>query len=54
MDDLGTVAAHRAASDVLYRDGDRLVGPATETTSSDASALSILRFVAPGRGRGGS
>lgn len=45
MDDLGTVAAHRAASDVLHRDGDRLVGPATETTSSDASALSILRFV---------
>ncbi|MCW2495342.1 hypothetical protein [Jatrophihabitans sp.] len=48
MDDLGTVAAHRAVSDVLRRDGDRLVGPATETTSSDASALSILRFVLAG------
>ncbi|MGI8677733.1 MAG: M20/M25/M40 family metallo-hydrolase [Jatrophihabitans sp.] len=45
MDDLGTVAAHRAGSDVLFRDGDRLVGAATETTSSDASALAILRFV---------
>ncbi|GAB2465280.1 M20/M25/M40 family metallo-hydrolase [Jatrophihabitans fulvus] len=45
MDDLDTVAGHRAASDVLYRDGDRFVGPATETTSSDASALSLLRFV---------
>lgn len=48
MDDLGTVAAHRAASDVLFRDGDRMVGPATETTSSDASALSILRFAHTG------
>jgi tripeptide aminopeptidase len=48
MDDLGTVADHRAASTVLVRDGDRLVGPATETTSSDASALSILRFVLAG------
>lgn len=48
MDDLGTVAEHRAASDVLYRDGDRFVGPATETSSSDASALSILRFLRQG------
>jgi tripeptide aminopeptidase len=45
MDDLGTVAAHRAATDRLHRDGERFVGPATETTSSDATALSILRFV---------
>ncbi|WP_375492664.1 hypothetical protein [uncultured Jatrophihabitans sp.] len=45
MDDLGTVAAHRAASDVLVVDGDRFVGPATETTSSDVSALAILRFL---------
>src|SRR4051794_18449543 len=45
MDDLDTVAAHRAASDRLERTGDRLIGPATETTSSDASALAILRFV---------
>jgi tripeptide aminopeptidase len=45
MDDLDTVAAHRAASDRLERRGDRLIGPATETTSSDASALAILRFV---------
>jgi acetylornithine deacetylase/succinyl-diaminopimelate desuccinylase-like protein len=44
MDDLDTVAAHRAASDRLERDGDRLVGPATETTSSDATALAIVRF----------
>jgi tripeptide aminopeptidase len=48
MDDLGTVAEHRAASDVLHVAGDRFVGPATETTSSDASALSILRFVRSG------
>lgn len=48
MDDLATVAAQRAAHDVLHRDGDRLVGPATETTSSDASALSILRFLHAG------
>lgn len=45
MDDLGTVAAHRAGTDLLWRDGHRFVGPATETTSSDATALSILRFV---------
>jgi acetylornithine deacetylase/succinyl-diaminopimelate desuccinylase-like protein len=45
MDDLDTVAAHRAGSDRLERDGDRLVGPATETTSSDATALAIVRFV---------
>lgn len=45
MDDLDTVAELRAATDLLVRDGDRFVGPATETTSSDASALSILRFV---------
>ena len=44
MDDLDTVAAHRAGSDRLQRHGDRLVGPATETTSSDATALAILRF----------
>jgi hypothetical protein len=45
MDDLDTVAAHRAGSDRLERDGDRLIGPATETTSSDATALSIARYV---------
>jgi acetylornithine deacetylase/succinyl-diaminopimelate desuccinylase-like protein len=45
MDDLDSVAAHRRASPVLLRDGDRLVGPCTETTSSDASALAILRFM---------
>lgn len=48
MDDLGSVAAHRMASDVLVRKGDRLVGPCVETTSSDASALSIIRFAARG------
>ena len=46
MDDLGSVAAHRLATDLLMRDGDRLVGPCVETTSSDATALSILRFAA--------
>jgi acetylornithine deacetylase/succinyl-diaminopimelate desuccinylase-like protein len=45
MDDLDSVAAHRRTSSVLLRDGDRLVGPCTETTSSDASALAILRFM---------
>ena len=44
MDDLDTVAAHRAATDRLERDGDRLIGPATETTSSDATALALVRF----------
>ena len=44
MDDLATVAAHRAATDRLQRDGDRLVGPATETTSSDTTALAIARY----------
>lgn len=45
MDDLESVAAHRRTSSVLLRDGDRLVGPCTETTSSDASALALLRFM---------
>ena len=45
MDDLESVAAHRRTSSVLLRDDDRLVGPCTETTSSDASALAILRFM---------
>src|SRR5581483_741191 len=51
MDDLDTVAAHRAASDVLYRDGDRLVGAATETTSSDATVLALLRYLRAGSER---
>jgi acetylornithine deacetylase/succinyl-diaminopimelate desuccinylase-like protein len=46
MDDLESVAAHRQHSDVLYRAGERLVGPCVETTSSDATALGILRFAA--------
>jgi acetylornithine deacetylase/succinyl-diaminopimelate desuccinylase-like protein len=45
MDDLESVASHRRTSSVLLRDGDRLVGPCTETTSSDASALALLRFM---------
>lgn len=45
MDDLETVARQRAASTDVHRDGARLVGAATETTSSDASALALLRFV---------
>ncbi|MGI8762269.1 MAG: hypothetical protein ACR2LF_13430 [Jatrophihabitantaceae bacterium] len=46
MDDLDSVAAHRRASSRIDVQGERLVGPCAETTSSDASALSILRFAA--------
>lgn len=46
MDDLDSVAAHRRASDRIEVIGDRLVGPCAETTSSDASALAIIRFAA--------
>jgi acetylornithine deacetylase/succinyl-diaminopimelate desuccinylase-like protein len=46
MDDLDSVAAHRRATDRIEVNGDRMVGPCAETTSSDASALSILRFAA--------
>jgi acetylornithine deacetylase/succinyl-diaminopimelate desuccinylase-like protein len=48
MDDLGSVAAHRRGSSRLERDGDRLVGPCVETTSSDASALAIIRYARSG------
>lgn len=48
MDDLESVAAHRQASSVLVRDGNRLIGPCTETTSSDASALAVIRFLQSG------
>jgi acetylornithine deacetylase/succinyl-diaminopimelate desuccinylase-like protein len=51
MDDLDSVAAHRRGDDRIEVAGDRLVGPCAETTSSDASALAILRFAA-GRPRG--
>ena len=44
MDDLGSVAALRAASTYIEIDGDRLLGPCVETTASDASALAIIRF----------
>ncbi|MGH8962347.1 MAG: hypothetical protein ACRDWT_14345 [Jatrophihabitantaceae bacterium] len=44
MDDLASVAAHRQRSERIAVDGDRLVGPCVETTSSDASALAIIRF----------
>jgi acetylornithine deacetylase/succinyl-diaminopimelate desuccinylase-like protein len=46
MDDLASVAAHRQQSDRIAVLGDRLVGPCVETTSSDASALAIIRFAA--------
>lgn len=45
MDDLDSVAAQRRVSSELHRDRNRLIGPCTETTSSDASALAIIRFL---------
>jgi acetylornithine deacetylase/succinyl-diaminopimelate desuccinylase-like protein len=46
MDDLASIAAHRRRSDHIAIVGDRLVGPCSGTTSSDASALAIIRFAA--------
>jgi metal-dependent amidase/aminoacylase/carboxypeptidase family protein len=48
MDDLESVAAHRSRSDVLYHANGRMVGPCVETTSSDATALALIRFAAAG------
>lgn len=46
MDDLESVATQRMRSDVLYHADGRMVGPCTETTSSDATALALIRFAA--------
>lgn len=46
MDDLESVAAHRRQTERIAVIGDRLVGPCVETTSSDASALAVIRFAA--------
>lgn len=43
MDDLDSVAQARS-SDLLAVEGDRLVGPCTQVTASDATALALLRF----------
>ncbi len=48
MDDLDSVAAHRRESDRIEVDGDRLVGPCSQTTSSDATGLGLIRFAAQG------
>ncbi|HEY7009792.1 MAG TPA: M20/M25/M40 family metallo-hydrolase [Jatrophihabitantaceae bacterium] len=49
MDDLESVAAHRSRSDVLYHADGCMVGPCVETTSSDATALALIRFAAAGQ-----
>jgi acetylornithine deacetylase/succinyl-diaminopimelate desuccinylase-like protein len=51
MDDLDSVAAHRLATDRIDVDGERLVGPCTQTTSSDATGLGLVRFAAQGERR---
>jgi acetylornithine deacetylase/succinyl-diaminopimelate desuccinylase-like protein len=50
MDDLESVAALRDETDRIELSDDRLLGPCVETTSSDASALSVIRFAAASRG----
>jgi hypothetical protein len=45
MDDLDSVAAHRRATDRIELTGERLVGPCSQTTSSDATGLGLVRFV---------
>jgi hypothetical protein len=44
MDDLDSVAAHRRATDRIELTGERLVGPCSQTTSSDATGLGLVRF----------
>lgn len=51
MDDLDSVAAHRRATDRIELVGDRLVGPCSQTTSSDATGLGLIRFAARSEGR---
>ena len=50
MDDLASVAACRSATDVLAVAGNRLVGPCTQVTASDATGLALLRYGARRRG----
>jgi acetylornithine deacetylase/succinyl-diaminopimelate desuccinylase-like protein len=51
MDDLDSVAAHRRATDRIEVTGERLVGPCSQTTSSDATGLGLIRFAAQGERR---
>ena len=44
MDDLESVAQARRSSDLLAIDGNRLVGPCTQVTASDATGLALLRY----------
>jgi acetylornithine deacetylase/succinyl-diaminopimelate desuccinylase-like protein len=49
MDDLDSVAEQRRATTTRIEvAGERLVGPCAETTSSDASALSLIRYAVAG------
>jgi acetylornithine deacetylase/succinyl-diaminopimelate desuccinylase-like protein len=44
MDDLASIAEHRRRSDAIAVEGDRLVGPCSQVTASDATGLALLRF----------
>jgi acetylornithine deacetylase/succinyl-diaminopimelate desuccinylase-like protein len=49
MDDLESVAFERSRTDAIGVVGDRVVGPCAETTSSDATALALIRFAVSGQ-----